>query len=45
MASNRSGSFCAAFGCSNSKSVEKEKHYFRFPKDKERQYMFSIFVV
>ena len=34
MASNRSGSFCAAFGCS--KSVEKVKHYFRFPKDKER---------
>ena len=27
MASNRSGSFCAALGCSNSKSVEKEKHY------------------
>ena len=36
MASNRSGSFCAAFGGSNNKSVEKEKHYFRFPKVKER---------
>ena len=36
MASNRSGSFCAAFGCSKCKSLEKEKHYFRFPKDKER---------
>ena len=34
--SKGSGSFCAAIGCSNRKGVHKERHFFRFPKEKER---------
>ena len=33
MASSRSGLFCAAFGCSNNKSVQKVRDLFRFQKE------------
>ena len=33
MASIRSGLFCAAFDCSNNKSVQKARDFFRFPKE------------
>ena len=32
MASSRSGLFCAAFDCSNNKSVQKVRDLFRFQK-------------
>ena len=33
MASSRSGLFCAAFDCSNNKSVQKVRDLFRFQKE------------
>ena len=33
MASSRSGLFCAAFDCSNNKSVQKVRNLFRFQKE------------
>ena len=33
MASSRSGLFCAAFDCSNNKSVQKVRDPFRFQKE------------
>ena len=33
MASSRSGLFCAAFDCSNNKSVQKGRDLFRFQKE------------
>ena len=36
MVSNGSGSFCAAFGCSNRKGAHKKVISFHFQKEKER---------
>ena len=33
MVSSRSGLFCAAFDCSNNKSVQKVRDLFRFQKE------------
>ena len=33
MASNRSGLFCDAFDCSNNKSVQEVRDFFRFSKE------------
>ena len=33
MATSRSGLFCAAFNCSNNKSVQKARYFFRFQKE------------
>ena len=33
MASSSSGLFCGAFDCSNNKSVQKARDFFRFPKE------------
>ena len=33
MATSRSGLFCAAFDCSNNRSVQKARDFFRFQKE------------
>ena len=34
--SGMSGSFCAAYGCSNNRKKDSELSFFSFPKDEER---------